>query len=141
MRSSHLLALGLAVLVGGITFLSLAVLFGSAHVAVVLIVPVLYGSSPYLALGVLLLVLGFFLTFLGWASMAGDEVALGPATPIVSPTGGSADRSEGTRRSYGGFLLIGPIPVVFGNRPAWMPYLVAMGIILMLALILFFVFV
>jgi uncharacterized protein (TIGR00304 family) len=52
-------------------------------------------SSRLLSMGLVLIFVGFFVVFLGALTSAG--------------TGGPA--------SSGGFILIGPIPIVFGNGP------------------------
>jgi uncharacterized protein (TIGR00304 family) len=52
-------------------------------------------SSRLLSMGLVLIFVGFFVVFLGALTSAG---AGGPA-------------------SSGGFILIGPIPIVFGNGP------------------------
>ncbi len=128
--------LGIAAMVGGVALLALAFLTGGAHFALVLIIPVIYGSSGYLAGGILLFFLGIFVLF--WA--AAESVSEDPAAPL--PYSSSPPGSPGTassRTSYGGFLLIGPVPVVFGNRPGWLPYLIALGFLTVIAFLLFFV--
>lgn len=142
MRSRILLLAGLLALATGVGLISLAVANGQAHFALFLIVPVFYGASPLLALGSLLLIGGLLLVFLSpvWDGGAeewepaeppvGSPLAASAATPV--PPGGSKPRA-----SYGGFLLIGPVPVVFGNRQGLMPYLVLLGVLMVVAIVLF----
>lgn len=129
MRPSVVLALGLLLLVSGIGLLAVGFMTGGAHFALIVIIPVIYGSSLYVAAGGALLVFGIFLTFLGGAATAGYTGDDGPLPSSASSAGGS-------KTSYGGFLLIGPVPIVFGNRGSWLPYLLVMGLITVLAVIL-----
>ncbi len=118
---------------GAIGAIAGAVFRGGATVGVFLFVPFVAGSSPLLLLGVVLLVVGFFALSWAMASRAGEALeprSAGPKAPV--PGGGAASRT-----SYGGFLLIGPVPVVFGNRPGWLPYLVALAVITVVALLIF----
>jgi uncharacterized membrane protein len=87
------------VLVGaGVTAVAASLALGVAHLALVVIVPVIYGASWLFGLGILLLVLGFFCLPLGWGGEAPSSV------PAGSPT-----------RGVGGVILVGPVPIFFGS--------------------------
>ncbi len=95
-------------IVTGIALVVASVLQGTAQASIVLIVPVLSGSSPEFVLGTLLTVVGVIGLLL---SAAGVEVNV------------DGDRSAATRS--GGLILIGPVPIFFGawarsgRRAAW----------------------
>ena len=92
-----LLALGAALIVD-------AVLRGSAHAALILIVPVLTGGSLEFLVGVVLLFIGLLsLPLLSLASAMESEEE-------VEPSGGKP-ASTGS----GGVVLIGPVPIFFGE--------------------------
>lgn len=78
-----------------------ALLRGSAHAALVLVVPVLTGSSAEFLVGVLLLIVGFLSLPLLVSGTYADERETG-----------SAD-TEAPR--HGGVVLIGPVPIFFGE--------------------------
>jgi uncharacterized protein (TIGR00304 family) len=125
---------GLLVLALGILVLALAIMRGQATLALIVIIPVIYGSSWLLALGAVLAMVGLFLLFAGYAQSVGayeDETE--GVKPLPAGTGQPAEKKV----SYGGFLLIGPVPVVFGNRPAWLPYLIILAVITVVALVIF----
>ena len=102
-----------------------AVLRHTATLTLVVIVPVVSGSSPELVAGSLLIVAGF----LAWAFAS----AVPGIEPEDEPPAPSTSSSGGTVRS-GGVVLVGPFPIFFGAyRPgssrarwAW----VAVGILL-----------
>lgn len=126
------LLLALWCLGGAIGVIADAVLRGGATFGVFLIVPFVAGSSPLLLLGVVLLVVGFFALSWALAARAGERLEEGTAGSAAPAPGATPPRA-----SYGGFLLIGPVPIVFGNRPGWLPYLVALAAITVVALLSF----
>ena len=145
MRDSARLALGLFFLLGGGAAVAEAFLSGGAHFALVVVIPVLYGSSPWLALGALG-IFGGIVVLLGFWTVPLEESGEGrgsPPLPTANP-GASTSTSPGnpprSGTSYGGFLLIGPVPILFGNRREMMPYVLAMGILLVVGVLLFILF-
>ena len=90
-------------LVAGVALIVGSVAAGEAHVSLLVFVPVVSGSSVLFLVGVLLLILGFFsLPF----SLTGVDSEPPPSAP-----GTTAPPSAGA----GGFVLIGPVPIVFGS--------------------------
>ena len=96
----------LAVLAAGVALVAVSVLEGGANVALLVIVPVVSGSSLTFLLGVVLLVVGFlslpFATAEGW-----DEA------PPALPSGGTGPPEA--QSGVGGVVLLGPVPIVFGS--------------------------
>ncbi len=134
------LVLALALFGAAIGLLAFALLHGGATAGVFLIFPFIAGSSPSLAAGVLLLVVGFFVLFFALARMGSLEEQEKEGRSLPSARAGSATggpSAPSSRVSYGGFLLIGPVPVVFGNRPGWLPYLIALAVVTLLAVLVF----
>jgi uncharacterized protein (TIGR00304 family) len=99
-------------------------------VALVFVVPVVIGSGPLAFLGIVLIFVGFFLTFLFWSSGEMLPFTEPPefATPGSSPT---ADRP----RRWGGVLFLGPLPLVFGSDPGMARMMLILGVILFFALL------
>ena len=102
---SKSLWVGLLLFFGGLVLVADAVRRGSASLSLILIVPVISGSSAEFVLGAIALfagILALFVSFTGpW-----EVVPAGPTE------GGGSGGS-------GGVVLIGPIPIFFGSaRPA-----------------------
>lgn len=99
----------LAALVAGAGLVVDAVLHGRASLALVVIVPVFSGSSVEFLVGVLLLVVGFFLLPLAWFEPSeGEAFSLPREAPQPPPPSSGA--------AGGGLVLVGPVPIFFG---AW----------------------
>jgi len=102
------LAGAIATLVAGIGLIAFSVAEGQASLALLLIFPVLSGSSlPFLG-GVVLLILGFITLPIGLAE--GWEE---PSTSPGALSSSSQNHSEGG--AGGGLVLIGPFPILFGS--------------------------
>jgi uncharacterized protein (TIGR00304 family) len=99
----------LAAWAAGAALLADAILHGRASLSLVVILPVFSGRSPEFLLGVVLLVLGFFLLPLAlWEPSDSEPLSLSAEGPAGAPPTGHA--------VGGGVVLIGPVPIFFG---AW----------------------
>jgi uncharacterized membrane protein len=100
-------------IVAGLGLVAWTVADGAAHVALLLFVlPIAVSASPWFALGALLAFSGLLLLLAGpWEGTGGEPAPTppGPGTP------GTAAPRSGSERSFGGFVLIGPVPIVFGS--------------------------
>ena len=121
--------LGPAIVLVGLLVLAVAVQRGEASVYLVIVVPIVAGSGPIAFLAILLVFVGFFLTFLLWPSRlaAPSEQAL---ESVQLPT----DMAKAPRR-WGGVVFLGPIPLVFGSDPRMTRAILLVGVILFLALL------
>ena len=126
---------GPGVLLAGLVALALAVARGEANVYLIFIVPAVVGTGPLAFLGILLVFLGFFLTFFLWTAGA-PPPTMGP--PATDPTGIAEVTPQGTpkTRRWGGVVFLGPIPLVFGSDPQMARWMLILGAILFLALVL-----
>lgn len=98
-------ALAAVLLIAGVALAAAAVATGEADLALLIILPVIYGGGALLALSILLLLGAFVLLFLSFPAEERDREA----------------RTEGsgrTERRAGGVILIGPIPIIFGSKGA-----------------------
>lgn len=84
----------------GVALVAFSVATGSAEVALFLVFPVVSGASATFLAGVLLLLASFVSMPFAWASTAAPE---------------SATSSE---RAGGGVILLGPVPIFFGDLGA-----------------------
>jgi uncharacterized membrane protein len=127
MRAGGLVAL--AALLAGFALVGLAVWQGRAELTLVLIVPVVSGSSPEFLAGVLLVILGFFGLVASWW--------LG-AKPAGLPPAGTSTFDVGS--GSGGVILLGPVPLFFGSwkgvsrRTRWILALVGAAILVLFVL-------
>jgi uncharacterized protein (TIGR00304 family) len=133
MRPIAFVPIGL--LAAGLSLVVVSVANGEADVSLVVIFPVISGSGFLFLIGVALVVMGILSGFmLIVASTQGST--LDPDDSSWSDAGGRAGE-KGSK--YGGVVLIGPVPIVFGSdaRIAYVMLAVAVGIvILVLALAL-----
>ncbi len=99
-------AIPLLFLAAGVGLVTMAVLTGEATLYLLLVVPVVTGSSPLLLLGVACLFLGFLaIPFaLGASGFEGEE-----------PLPHSSAESRGASGGWGGVVLVGPLPLFFGR--------------------------
>ncbi|MHB8585635.1 MAG: TIGR00304 family membrane protein [Thermoplasmatota archaeon] len=142
----------IAVAVGAV-----AIATGDLHLALLLIVPVFYGTGPLAFVAILFVFVAFVL--FSAARMAQLGAAMGPrgVSPFSRPESarpegegdpgtGSAQPRETTpdrggaggppRSRHAGVVLIGPIPIVWGSDPAGVRRLVISVLLLVLAVII-----
>ncbi len=132
--------LSIAMILGGLAGLVVAYAQGDAELSVVVVIPVLSGTGAPFALGVLLLMGGFFLLFLSWGMRTMAAVALEeeeePAAPRPrEPSAAGGPASAGSQ--WGGVVFIGPIPIAFGSNPRMNRIMLVAAVVMAL---LFFVF-
>jgi uncharacterized protein (TIGR00304 family) len=117
---SMLRALGVALIIGGAMLLGLAILNEEASVALIFIIPVIYGVGPLAAAAVLLVFIGISL------------VMLSVTLRMANEQGSDAEPSK--KREFGGVVLIGPVPIVFGSARTfrWTWALAALSLVVLL---------
>ena len=101
MRAWSILPIGLVA--AGLGLVALALAQDGASVAIVLVVPVLYGRSLEFVAGALLFIAGLFTLPLAFGTVVSVED--GPSVDD-EPTGSAGS---------GGVVLIGPVPIVWGS--------------------------
>ena len=126
---------GPGILLTGLVALAWAVARGEASVYLIFVVPAVVGTGPFAFLGILLVFLGFFLTFFLWTTGAPPSSIGRPA--IESPEAEAIAPQETTKaRRWGGVVFLGPIPLVFGSDPQMTRMMLILGVILFFALLL-----
>lgn len=137
---------GLLLVVLGLALLVWSALQGDLRVGLFLVVPYVVGTGLLPFLGFVLLVAGAFLALAAGFPRAAGDAAWEPADAAPPPPGRDARRDAwegpggaraGRRAKHGGFVLLGPIPIVWGNDRRMLPWLVLLGIglvVLMLVL-------
>ena len=124
--------LALASLVVGLALIGYAIRSGTADLVLLVIFPVVSGSSPAFLLGVLLTfvgIVGLMLSLSVGATFVLDEEpeAAGAAAP-------SAPTRSSSSSAAGGVVLLGPVPIFFGAaKPVGRKYyLLAVAVALVL---------
>jgi uncharacterized protein (TIGR00304 family) len=116
------------VFVSGIACIAAAAVGGEVDVRLFLIFPVFSGSSWLFILGTLLIVLSFFVGF--------AMIAIGGTEADRSQPGSVEPRSPATtqrKTTYGGMVLVGPIPIVFASSRNMAIFMLMVGIALAIA--------
>lgn len=137
-------AISLTALIAGLALLAYSGVQGDLSVHLVLVIPVISGSGPAAALGMLLAIGGLFGLF--WTGMElqgpGPGPGQGPGRP--APTAAKAagpEATSGSERRSGGIILLGPIPIAWGSGKDGLRWAVALGIVLtVLAVLVFYLF-
>lgn len=112
--------LPIVLFIGGAICIAAAVVTGGAEADLVLIFPVFSGSSGLFLAGIGLIVLSFFSGFAMLALTQSESMERTPATR----------EEDGIQRktSYGGVVLIGPVPIAFGSDKRIAFFMLVLGI-------------
>jgi uncharacterized protein (TIGR00304 family) len=100
--------LGISAMVAGAILFAYGIYLGEVVVAVVAIFPVLISDGAIGAAAMLLLVLGLMALVLSYFFVEGGEVG-------TSDRQGALDDGEERKMGFGGVVLIGPVPIIFGS--------------------------
>ena len=123
------------VFLAGVACIIAAAATGEAEVQLFIIFPIISGSSLLFIVGVLLIVASFVLGFILAATTITEMEPVQPLPP--KDTVRTGQTTEGPRRNtrYGGVVLIGPIPIIFGSdrKMAWI--MLALAIILIVVVL------
>jgi len=125
--------LALTALVAGLALLAYSAAAGEGRVVLFLIFPVFTGSGLASFAGMLLIMLGLFLGFLSMAGFSLPGAASAPP-PAVAPSATPASPAK----KFGGVVLLGPIPIVFGSDRRVTTAMLVLAIVLTILLVLFF---
>ena len=132
----------LFLILGG-SLLIYGILTGEVGFALFLIFPVFYGSGAISALSFIFLFLGFILFFIEPFSFSHSTKKF-KSPPVTYPSPMEENVSEEdvkekikTKKKYGGIILIGPIPIVFGSDRDTV-LVVVLIVLLLLAFLVFF---
>ncbi len=133
----NLFRIGYLLVLAGILILIAMAAIGIAHFALFVIFPVIYGSG--------LSIIPFFLIFLGIVIMffAPFHLSGNSERIFIPPEYGGINEEETVkeRRSekhYGGLIMIGPIPIIFGNDRNLIYISIAIAILIILVFILYY---
>jgi len=129
---------GYALIVLGFFLILLSMFTGESHAALFLIFPVIYGEGFLPLLGFLLIFAGmlliFFLPFRIHTHQIPSENYEMEDEHMVLPTENKVEKK------YGGVILIGPIPIVFGSDKNMALIATTIALIVLAIFLLFFLY-
>jgi uncharacterized protein (TIGR00304 family) len=131
--SPPLRAVGALLITGGALLLLWALATGQASIALVVIIPIIYGTGPLVALSILMVFAGIVLVFMSMVVAGPPDEGTGEGASHQGE-----DRTE-VRREWGGVVLLGPVPIVFGSAGALKDrrVLMALSVMSLIILVLF----
>lgn len=98
------------VFAAGVACVVAAAATGEAKVELFIIFPLISGTGWLFVLGVVLIVASFVLGFI----LAASAMTEAEEVPLVREPQGPTE-GKGGRTRYGGVILIGPVPIIFGS--------------------------
>ncbi len=128
--------LSLVLIISGFAMFFLSAISGNGGMALFIIFPVFYSTGWLGALGFLLIFFGFVLLFIA-PFFAPSNYAMPVETERYVVNKEATEKK--VEKHYGGVILIGPIPIVFGSDKNY-ALLSTLGAILMLIAIAFVFF-
>jgi uncharacterized protein (TIGR00304 family) len=131
MHSSALRRIGIVILLVGLAATAWSVYSGLIGFSLVVIVPVLTSDSALGSLPLLTIFVGFVLIALGPA--LGEEGS--DAAEDDEDAGANETRAEQSK--FGGVVLIGPVPIIFGSDRGMALIAAAIAIVILVLVILF----
>jgi uncharacterized protein (TIGR00304 family) len=139
-RPDTVLAIGLLMLVSGIALLAWAVSSGEAEFYLVVIIPVISGTGPVFAAGALLFMIGIMVTFTGYSLRSVERMEAIEGPPPREPQGEARPPASGPPSGgaeFGGFVFIGPVPIVFGKGQRASKWMLVASVVFGILLIVF----
>ena len=131
MSMKKLVLLSLLLMALGVAFFSLSFLSGSGGVALFFVFPVFYSTGLYGALGMFLIFVGFFILFLAPFYYANDTYE-GMSDHTTFPH----EENEKGSAHFGGVILIGPIPIVFGSDKNYALYALLITLLILVFILI-----
>ena len=137
----YICAICLAIL--GFALFAVDVAKGNAKAGILLIIPFIMGGGIYSLLGIICIIGAFILFYFGMVKSA--EALNGYLTGGDADTGGQFAEPDsaktGKEKRFGGVILIGPIPVIFGSDKKSMIIAVALAAIFLIITFILLIFI
>ncbi len=124
---------GPSLLLAGVACLIFGYLRGEASLSLFVIFPIVTATGGWSALGILLIIAGFFGFVLTGPSWAGP-VPVPPEGREPAPASTGAPAAVAGRR-WGGVVFLGPVPVVFGSDAKIARWMILVGLLLFVGLV------
>ncbi|WP_048162179.1 TIGR00304 family membrane protein [Thermoplasma acidophilum] len=133
----NLFRVGSLLVLAGILILIAMAAIGIAHFALFVIFPVIYGSGLSI-IPFLLIFLGIVVMFFAPFRYSGnsERVFIPPEYEWMNEE--EAVKEKRSEKHYGGLIMIGPIPIIFGNDRNLIYISIAVAILIILVFILYY---
>ena len=132
--------LGLLMIILGFSLFIISIYSGSGGFAVFIVFPVFYSTGLWGLIASILIFVGFILIFLTpfyYLSHAGGY-GTNPEEKYIMrlPAEKSAEKTEEVRteKHYGGVVLIGPVPIIFGSDEKMVAVSILAAILILVAI-------
>ena len=118
----------------GIAFLAISIIRGEGRVALLLFIPIFYGSGIYSFLGIFCLIIAIFVAFFGstfryrWTLFEKESMKVEKKSYQKRPM----------KKRFGGVILLGPIPIIIGSDTKLV--IIALLLAIVLIIVTFFLF-
>lgn len=130
--------LTLLLLIVGVALLFHGFRIGEGEVYLFLIFPVFVSRGPASLAGSLLILVGIFVGFLSLGGPLSSRLQAIPTTQTPGDTIAGPPAKTAGRRKFGGVVLLGPVPIVFGSEVRITTAVLIMGSVLTVTLLLLF---
>ena len=111
----------------GLIFISISVIQGEGGVALLIFIPIFYGSGIYSFFGIVCIIVAILLAFFGYAlRFKWDLVEEEPIEKI------SFERRS-IKKRFRGVVLIGPIPIIIGSDTKLVIIALLLAVVLVIA--------
>jgi uncharacterized protein (TIGR00304 family) len=120
--------IGFSLIIFGIVMLLLLSLFGLVSVGLFIIFPFFISTNPISALPIILIIVGFLFLFIGPFLLSVNNLE----------DDKRAEMNSVEKKGFGGLIMIGPIPIVFGNNRKIVYTLLGVAIVIIILVFLFY---
>ena len=124
--------LGFALLAIGGGLIAASIATAEGQLILILFIPVFVGSGPLGLFGILAVFIGLFLAMAsyGWSSATLRQEPEG-MEPVAPPGPLPTAPPRTATRKFGGVVMIGPIPIVFGSDERIAKWMIVLGFVLL----------
>lgn len=120
--------IGFSLILSGIVLLLLLSLLGLASVGLFIIFPFFFSTNPVSAIPIIFIISGFLVLFLAPFSLSVDKFE----------NHGINEMHSEEKKSFGGLIMIGPVPIVFSNSRRMVYALLGIAVIIILLIFIFY---
>ncbi len=124
--------LGFALLTIGGGLIAASIVTGEGQLILILFIPVFVGSGPLGLFGILAVFIGLFLAMASYVwSPAGLREEPEGMEPVAPPGPPPTAPTRTATKKFGGVVMIGPIPIVFGSDQRIAKWMIVLGFVLL----------
>jgi len=111
----------------GLIFISISVVQGEGGVALLIFIPIFYGSGIYSFFGIVCIIVAILLAFFGYALRFKWDLI------DEEPIDKNSFERKSMKKRFGGVVLIGPIPIIIGSDLRYAIIAILLAVVLVIA--------